>query len=192
MASSSSSCPSLCLSFFCYILLQLLQNLFCPVDALIDRSGFSVCCCSGCGCSMMKPLSSSSSPFSTSLPLLPLIRPLPPISSTTSFPSSCSSLSSSDHGWAWWEWPWPQAPYSPSFLRSRQDKWGIVHLTVHQNVPEQNFPCVPAQEKTQKEQQRVPTDPVTQGKTLSPGWRDQNGEEEEEKIVRYFMMFWEV
>lgn len=70
------------------------------------------------------------------------------------WPQACS-LYPSDHGRAGREWPGPGLGRPPSILRSDQDGRGGIHPSLHQNVPEQNLPCVPGQEETQEKRQEL-------------------------------------
>lgn len=68
---------------------------------------------------------------------------------------TCLFSVSSDHGRAGRERPRPCLGRPHSILWSHQDRHGGIHLSVHQNIPEQNLPRVPGQEVTQEKCQKL-------------------------------------
>lgn len=87
---------------------------------------------------------------------------------------TCSFSLPSDHGRTGRERPRPCAFPPPSILRDHQDRHGGLHLSVHQNIPEQNLPCVPGQKEAQekcKELIRAQCDSVAGSETPVRGQR---------------------
>lgn len=94
---------------------------------------------------------------------------------------TCLFSVSSDHGRAGRERPRPCLGRPPSILRSDQDRHGGIHLSVHQNIPEQNLPRVPGQEETQEKRQKLVRG---QHDSIAPPPRQRPEEKERERERR--------
>lgn len=68
---------------------------------------------------------------------------------------TCLFCVPTDHGRTGGERSGPRLGHPPSILRSCQDGHRGLHVSVYQNIPEQNLPRVPGQEETQEKHQEL-------------------------------------